>query len=194
MPIDRRDKRTHLFLVATLYVQGASFPVRVRNLSASGGLIEAPNPPSAGSKIVLRRGSLQAPGTVAWATKGQAGISFASVLNVSSWLPIIPPSRQRDVEQLVFGIKHGKLENESSQPLEQPASVTPFSTVVAGLECLQQGLTDLADKLAHDVILVATHPEVQYLDEAVQRIGKIVQIIEMQSMPNISTDGSPRGR
>ena len=50
--------------------------------------------------------------------------------------------------------------------------------VVAGLERLQAELGQLADKLAQDVILVATHPEVQFLDEAAQRIGKIVQAIQ----------------
>ena len=147
-----------------------------------------------GSQIVLRRGRLQAPGVIAWTTNGQAGLSFTSYLTVSTWLPVKPAARQHDVDQIVFGIKHGKLENESGHSLEQPASANPFSNVVAGLECLQLGLTDLADKLAQDVILVATHPEVQYLDEAVQRIGKIVQMIEMQSKPNISTDGSPSGQ
>jgi len=115
---------------------------------------------------------------IAWEADGQAGLCFDSVLTVASWLPAKGASRQRDADQLVFGIKHGRPVDESDQCLAEPASLDLFLPVVSALESLQLGLTKLADKLAQDIILVATHPEVQYLDEAVQRIGKIVSAIQ----------------
>ena len=59
-PEDRRDERTHLFVIGTLYFGRSSAPVRVRNLSATGALIEGTSLPHVGTEIILRRGDLKA--------------------------------------------------------------------------------------------------------------------------------------
>lgn len=81
----------------------------------------------------------------------------------------------------MYALKQGKREIEPVTPYE-PATISSFSSARAELRSLQSGLIELGDKLALDIILVATHPEVQFLDEAVQRIGKIVQTIEMRQL------------
>ena len=176
-PEDRRDERTHLFVIGTLYFGRASAPVRVRNLSAAGALIEGTSLPLAGTEIILRRGDLKASGIAVWVASGRAGLCFKSPVAVSSWLPTKEPSRQRHADRFVFGLKHAGLAAGIAGVLPVEEAKLCMPAVVPELESLQVELGHLADSLAKDVILVATHPEVQFLDEAVQRIGKIVQAI-----------------
>ena len=97
---------------------------------------------------------------------------------VSSWLPSKEPSPQRVIDRLAFELKHaGQTPNQVQDFAINDAKLSS-PPVVAGLKSLQIELSELADKLSRDVILVATHPEVQFLDEAVQRIGKIIQTIQ----------------
>lgn len=175
--IDRRAERTHLFVVATLYFGQASTPVRVRNLSMTGALIEGADLPPVGTEIVLRRGNLEAAGTAIWSDSGRAGLSFYWPVAVSAWLPTKEPTRQAQVDRIAFEVKQGRRALDVAPLL--PIDAPPMSRLaaVAELTALQAELGQLADKLSHDMILVATHPEVQFLDAAGQRIGKIIQAV-----------------
>ncbi|HEX9947586.1 MAG TPA: hypothetical protein VGA98_08605, partial [Allosphingosinicella sp.] len=55
-PEDRVAPRTNLLLAATAEVGGRSLPVRIRNLSETGALIEGAGLPDAGMSLVLARG------------------------------------------------------------------------------------------------------------------------------------------
>lgn len=83
----RTTPRTNLFLMATLAVDGAASAVRVRNLSASGALIESEQLPPGGTIIVLRRGTLAAEGEVMWRADRRAGLRFARPVDLSKWMP-----------------------------------------------------------------------------------------------------------
>ena len=71
----RQATRTHLFVVATLCWNEGSGPVHVRNMSATGALVEADALPGPGRKIVLKRGSLEVGGHIAWVASRQAGLA-----------------------------------------------------------------------------------------------------------------------
>lgn len=175
--VDRRDERTHLF-VATVYFGHQSVPVRIRNISPTGALIEGTNLPPVDSEIILRRGQLKASGTVAWTASDKSGLSFNSPVAVSSWLPSKEASRQLPIDRLAFELKHAGPNPTETGDIAIKAPKVSSPPIVASLELLQIELSELADKLSRDVILVATHPEVQFLDEAVQRIGEIIQTIQ----------------
>jgi hypothetical protein len=83
----RTAPRTNLFLMATLVVDGAAHSVRVRNLSASGALVESENLPPAGAVIVLRRGTLAAEGELMWRADHRAGLRFARPVDLGKWMP-----------------------------------------------------------------------------------------------------------
>ena len=57
-----------MLVAATLHVDGQLLPVRIRNMSVSGALIEAATLPPAGAAVVLERGSLQVAGRISWST------------------------------------------------------------------------------------------------------------------------------
>lgn len=178
IPVDRRAERTHLFLVATLSFGRASTAVRVRNLSASGALIEGANLPAAGTAIVLRRGALEAVGSVAWAEPGKAGLAFGEPVAVANWLPTKEAKRQTQVDQIAFEVKQAaRLVAVVTPPVIDEVAMS-LAAVVADLAALRADLDRLGDKLADDAVLLASHPEVQFLDAAGQRIGKIIDALQ----------------
>jgi len=60
----RVESRSNIFVMATIYAPGGSTPVRVRNMSRTGALVEAPVLPAAGSRVRLSRGSLTVVGDI----------------------------------------------------------------------------------------------------------------------------------
>ena len=176
-PIDRRAERTHLFLVATLYAGHASAPVRVRNLSHSGALVEGADLPAAGSVITLRRGLLEAGGAVVWAEAGRAGLSFRAPVAVSDWLPTKEAARQARVDQIAFGLKQAR-PGAALRAVTDPVFMSA-DAALADLMRLQAELAHLGDLLAQDEAIVSAHPEIQLLDAAGQRIAKIVEALRL---------------
>ncbi len=175
LSVDRRAERTHLFLVATLYVGGSGRAVRVRNLSATGALIEAAELPPVGSEVMLRRALLEAPGTVAWMESGRAGLRLSGPIDVSAWLPT--KERQSQVDCMAFNIKQG-IASATTAPIAVVSERTmSMINIAAELASLQEQLGRLGDALSRNRHLVADCPELQVLDLAGQRIGKIVDVI-----------------
>lgn len=166
-----------MFLIATLYVGPSGTPVRVRNLSKSGALIEGADLPPGGTEITLRRGYLETTGSVAWAAAGRAGLAFRWPVAVSAWLPAKEPFRQAQIDRIAFGAKHAACAVEISPcPLVDEAPLS-MSALIAELAALQAELGQLGDKLCEDMTLVAAHPEIQFLDSAGQRIAKVVEAL-----------------
>lgn len=179
-PIDRRAERVHLFLVATLYFGRASLPVRVRNLSASGALVEGASLPDAGTAVVLRRGALEVTGTAVWSQAGKAGLTFSGLVDVSGWLPVKEAKGQTRVDQIAFGLKHdGRAVGAVAVPAFDDGR--SIASVVADLVMLQAQLGQLGDRLMEDAVLLASHPEIRFLDAAGQRIGRIVEAFRARS-------------
>jgi PilZ domain len=167
----RNHRRTHLFVAATLYSDMGSVPVRIRNMSPSGALIESPNIPEPGIQMILRRGSLQIAGRIAWKAEQKAGIAFASNAYVADWMARQAGLDQERVDQIVADFKaDGRSGNGSSSA----ASLTDDSSLETGLMALRSELAQLGNSLIIDTILVATHPEIQALDVSIQRIDRMI--------------------
>lgn len=172
IPVASRAERTHLFLVATLSFGRASTAVRVRNLSSTGALVEGGALPPVSSAIILRRGPLEAIGTIVWSESGKAGLSFSGTVDVSAWLPSKETKRQTQVDEITFGFKQARAVEPPSPPVAEGA--VTIAALVAELAAVQAQLGQIGDQLALDDALLAKHPEVQMLDVAGQRIGRIV--------------------
>src|SRR5690606_7676700 len=83
----RSDPRSNIFVAAVLNHDGASTPVRVRNMSRSGALVECAAPPAVQSAVRLCRGSLSVRGSVVWLSGERAGVRFDADVDVAAWLP-----------------------------------------------------------------------------------------------------------
>lgn len=185
-PVDRRAERVHLFLVATLYCGASGNPVRVRNLSATGALVEGTSLPAAGTVVILRRGALEAPGSVVWSGSGKAGVAFTGLVEVAQWLPAKEAKRQTQVDRIAFGINQARPLVAGAAPLaaitvpsvEVPSVEAPTTAAMADeLAAVQAQIGQLGERLAADATVLATYPELRWLGEATQRIGRVVAVL-----------------
>ena len=163
----RNGDRSNVFVIATLYSQGGSAPVRIRNLSPRGALIEGAVLPLPGAAVRLSRGSLHVSGEVVWSADGRSGLRFHSSISVPEWLPRSSGARaQHDVDELVFKAKLGSLAGRDT-----PARAAPDKSNDLALEMarLATGLTRLCNELAEDDHVAARFPKNLQLIEATAR-------------------------
>ena len=166
----RIHPRTHLFVIATLYSDSGSAPVHVRNMSPSGALIESAVLPELGTKVRLKRGSLQASGRIVWKAGRKAGVSFAGNVHVADWM-LKTPSPQERVDRIISDYKAN---GQHAQAAPESSCHDEDGSVRSELALLRAELTQLGNLLSNDVILVATHPELQLLDISLQRVERLI--------------------
>ena len=92
---NRRARRSNVLMAAALELSGKSIPVKLRNLSAEGALVEGDGLPVEGSEIVFRRQDLSVAGRVVWVSSGRAGLSFNEPLAPETVLRHVPTPRAR---------------------------------------------------------------------------------------------------
>ena len=101
-----RDPRSHVCMIAMVEVAGSPLGVKLRNLSVKGALVEGEGLPSVGSRVVFRRGEIDVPGRIAWASDSRAGIAFDEPLSAERLLRHIPapvvPKAQPDYRRPGF--------------------------------------------------------------------------------------------
>lgn len=87
---NRRTRRSNVLMAATLEVSGATLPVKLRNLSAEGALVEADHLPVEGSEVMFRKGELNVAGRVVWTEGKRGGIAFGTHLDPEQLLRHVP--------------------------------------------------------------------------------------------------------
>jgi hypothetical protein len=103
----RSEGRSNVFLTATLQAGGRSSPVRIRNISARGALVDGPALPAIGASVRLTRGSLSAAGQLAWKGAGQAGLTFDGTIDVADWVRRVGHSGQQRVDSVIAALRSG---------------------------------------------------------------------------------------
>jgi hypothetical protein len=168
----RREPRKSMFVMATLYAATGSAPVKVRDMSSAGALIEGGVIPAPGTTIRLCRGSLSVTGKVAWSKEARAGLSFDSTVSPDDWLPTgKAPAPQQRVDEMVQQVK-GSMGNQAA--ITAPLSVEPASVTALELTRLRRAIEELADDLAEDDAVLARHgAKLQTLDHAAQLLRKL---------------------
>jgi len=104
---NRSEGRSNVFLTAMLEGGGASAPVRIRNISAGGALVDGRTLPPLGTLVTLSRGRLFAAGRLAWAGEGQAGLNFDEQIDVATWVQRVGHSGQQRVDGVVEALRSG---------------------------------------------------------------------------------------
>jgi hypothetical protein len=104
--VDHRSQgRSNVFLAAVLVSGGVALPVRVRNLSTRGALLEGGSLPQGGAAVRLVRGDLSADAEVAWQRDGLIGIFFAGEIDVARWVRRTEHAGQRRVDEAVAALR-----------------------------------------------------------------------------------------
>jgi len=168
-----------MFIAATLYWDQHREPVKVRNMSLTGALVEAQIVPATGTEVHLVRGSFRAEGRVMWADKNRCGVHLAAQVNVRDWLAPPTNSEQQRVDQIVALVKAGAVPlptgtftGKGERP-ELPASLTS-DQLTHDLGLVSQLIEDLGDDLASEPETLMNHAtKLQNLDIAMQMLAAI---------------------
>ena len=92
---NRRSRRSHLLMSATLEIAGRALTVKLRNLSSEGAQVEAADLPVEGTQSMFRKGDIATVGRIVWVKDKQAGIRFDQPLQTDAVLNHIPIPRPR---------------------------------------------------------------------------------------------------
>ena len=90
---NRRTRRSHFLMAASIEADGVTVAVKLRNLSPEGALVEGDQLPVVGSSVIFRKKELNLAGRVAWVATGRAGIAFDAKLDPDAVLRHVPRSR-----------------------------------------------------------------------------------------------------
>lgn len=110
----RSDPRANVFLMATIGAGTTSNPVKVRNLSVHGALLEGSALPPSGAAACLRRGSLQVEGLIAWRDRTHCGIRFQSPIDVQEWVRRVGARDQQKIDAAIADIRAGSAVRQRS--------------------------------------------------------------------------------
>ena len=92
---NRRSRRAPVFLAASVEVAGTPEPVKLRNLSEEGALIEGDRLPLEGTTTFFQRNELRLKSRVVWVQGRFAGVAFARPLKAEEVLRNVPKPRQQ---------------------------------------------------------------------------------------------------
>lgn len=183
MVIDRKDPailapnargptRSSMFLAAVLRAGTGQAPVRVRNMSRTGAMIETPVTPAPGAKVALMRGALVAHGMIVWSSSNRCGVRFSSEVSVKDWLAAPNKKQQQRVDDMVALVKAGGSESHSEDtdlrgPRSQEQLVDDLGAVVSLLQNLEDDLAGSDETLARHAV------KLQNLDIAMQMLRAV---------------------
>ena len=172
----RSAARESLCAAAALYCDGCSAPVRIRNMSVTGALVEGAALPDVGALVQLVRGGLIVHALVVWVAGGQCGLKFSGGVDVQEWRAGPLNGEQERVDEVVRLVKAGAVPLPVA-PLAPagPAQGGRLRARLGGdLRRARELLDDLGGALASDPGIVERHgPKLQNLDIAMQVIAAV---------------------
>ncbi|MDT9598301.1 PilZ domain-containing protein [Sphingosinicella rhizophila] len=130
-PSRRASMRHRALLLAKLVTTTNEYSVRMRDLSATGALVEGEGIPRPGTDIILRRGNLEVLATVRWSTDNHAGLEFEDPLSEGQvWAQINPalepPAARLSVYRPGFKGDQVKAEERAIERARQIAAARKF--------------------------------------------------------------------
>ena len=175
-PDGRREARRSMFVAAVLKLGDQPFPVRIRNMSTTGALLEGAILPPSGSRVELVRAGLAVNGQVAWAMGAHCGIKLDLVVTVDSWLSGKAAAHQQQVDAMLAEVRRDLHQHPATPDAAEPVSAmaTRDSAAAADLADIARMIGELGDGLASDPLVLARHMAgLQLIDEAQQRLAAL---------------------
>lgn len=177
----RTEARASIYLAAALYCDGFPAPVRIRNLSTTGALVEGATVPNSGALVQLVRGGLIVHGLVAWSADGRCGLKFSGSIDVQRWR-VAPNLEQQRVDEVVRLVKAGAVPlpvPPLGQAPQRPEPAEWGTRLSQDLHSASELLEKLGEALAGDAHVVAAHgPALQNLDIALQVLAAVEAILD----------------
>jgi hypothetical protein len=126
----RRSRRSPVLLAATIELGGKAVPVKLRNLSEEGALIEGDRLPLEGSSTFFERNELRLRSRVIWVQGRYAGVAFDYPLKPEQVLRNVPtpkPRAQQDFKRP--GLACRPLSDYERRMLERWMTASPMGSV-----------------------------------------------------------------
>lgn len=177
-----RLPRKNLLLAASIEAGALSAPVRIRNLSETGALIDGAALPEVGTELILRRLEIEIGATVVWRTNGRCGIRFGGNVCVDDWAigkRRVPPFFERS--QAGVDARQAAVRSGISLPVDQfvpPRADILEERIVEELAYLRRVLGSVGDGLSDDAIILQRHAgALQQVDIACQILAELGAIL-----------------
>ena len=187
---DERAPRTNLLLAATIEAGQLQAPVRIRNLSESGALLEGSAFPDIDEKLTLRRMDLQIGATVVWRTAARCGVKFDGHVVVAEWVSgtIGAPASTRAqarVDNIQAAVRAGL-------PAAAPQVRSAMSSedlqnnldgrIAEELAHVRRLLEKMGEELSNEPVMVQRHSKLlQGFDLACQTLGHLAAILAAEN-------------
>lgn len=183
----RTAPRGSLYLAAALYCDGSPVPVKIRNMSISGALVEGAVLPQVGALVQLIRGALIVHALVAWTADGRCGLKFSGAVDVQLWRAATTNAEQQRVDEVVRLVKAGVVPLPVPPLAQSTRQAEPGVELSGDLRRASELLDGLGAALASDPDVVMRHgTALQSLDIAMQVIAAVETIIAGRS--DLGTD------
>lgn len=174
-----RAPRKNLLLAATIEAGTLSATVRIRNLSASGAMLDGVALPNIGTRLVLRRSVIEMPATVVWQAAGRCGVQFeATTISVDEWVAgLLSPSfnghkGQQRVDAIQEALRAGAALPDEAKAPAAPSPEVVETRVAEEILYVQRLLDTLGEDLVEDPILLQRHAR------ALQNLDRASQVLE----------------
>lgn len=184
-----RAPRKNLLLSATLRSASVIGPVRIRNLSEKGAMVEGEALPEPGSALILQRLEVEMQGVVVWRVDGRCGIRFDGAISVDEWVvgrrarPAGLGQGQLRVDRIQAAIRSGQDIKDDAPRIAAAQSVTEVEARIGEeLEYVQRMLDEVGDDLIGDPLLLQRHGDaLQRFDNANQILGQLAAVLKAEN-------------
>jgi hypothetical protein len=180
-----RAPRKNLLLAATIEAGALKAPVRIRNLSEGGAMLEGAVLPDIGTAFMLRRLDIEIGGSVVWRESGRCGVEFDGKVSVDEWSAGVPhPPRpgvrgQARVDEIQSVLRSG-----GQLPIDVPSPTRPIGLaelnrrIAEEIDYAWRLLNAVADELSDDPVLLQRHGDaLQRFDIACQMISHLGAVV-----------------
>jgi hypothetical protein len=185
-----RPPRKNVMLAATIAAGPVSAPVRIRNLSEAGAMIDGPALPDVGSTLTLNRLELSIGATVVWSHGGRCGLTLEGSVVVDDWISGVRTTANRTtlgqlrVDQIQAAIRNGAvLPSAAYNPVPEKPPAEPLERrIAAELARVKKALDAISDELTDDVDILVRHQRIlQNFDIAAMVIEEIAEVMAAEN-------------
>jgi hypothetical protein len=182
-----RLPRKNLLLGAFIEAGALKAPVRVRNLSESGAMLEGTVLPDPGVGITLQRSDIRMGATVIWRTGGRCGVKFDDAsISVEEWVTgNRAPSfngvqGQARVDAIQRAVRSGAaLPAQAASGSRDPSAAEMGKRIVDELRHVRLLLDTLGEEVAEDPEFLQRHNRsLQNLDRASQILENLATVMD----------------
>lgn len=176
-------------LAATIEFRGEQHHVFVRNLSASGALIQGKQLPLAGETVVLHRADTLIPATVAWTANSQSGLSFGTHVEVDGLIrrqktSEAPPAHQARVDAIQRALREQRPVPTFAGSSDEIGNPAGGKRLVDELGYAHRLVDTVNEALSNDTYVLSRYAVVlQQLDEAEQLLRKLTGNVSSGATP-----------